>query len=122
MISQHTQTKVSTSIHSQKGPRTCIKWYTLTNLLEDARSVDLVADEVDHAQTAGGERPQVAVLDQVRVVQVQVGEHRLRQRVALQPGHLSITAQLEKTGTKQTFHLTTHATHFIYGYMASNIW
>ena len=103
MISQHTQTKVSTSIHSQKGPRTCIKWYTLTNLLEDARSVDLVADEVDHAQTAGGECPQVAVLDQVRVMQVQVGEHRLRQRVALQPRHLSTTTQFVNQERRKRF-------------------
>ena len=26
------------------------------------------------------------------------------------------------TGTKEMFYLTTHSTHFIYGYMASDIW
>ena len=25
-------------------------------------------------------------------------------------------------GKKEMFHLTTHSTHFIYGYMASDIW
>ena len=25
-------------------------------------------------------------------------------------------------GRKEMFYLTTHSTHFIYGYMASNIW
>ena len=29
---------------------------------------------------------------------------------------------LTKTGRKEMFYLTTHSTHFIYGYMASDIW
>ena len=28
----------------------------------------------------------------------------------------------EKNITKEMFYLTTHSTHFIYGYMASDIW
>ena len=28
----------------------------------------------------------------------------------------------EKEGRKEMFYLTTHSTHFIYGYMASDIW
>ena len=28
----------------------------------------------------------------------------------------------EKEGRKEMFYLTTHSTHFIYGYMASSIW
>ena len=28
----------------------------------------------------------------------------------------------EKKGRKEMFYLTTHSTHFIYGYTASNIW
>ena len=28
----------------------------------------------------------------------------------------------QKEGTKEMFYLTTHSTHFIYGYMASDIW
>ena len=31
-----------------------------------------------------------------------------------------ITHKME--GTKEMFYLTTHSTHFIYGYMASDIW
>ena len=27
-----------------------------------------------------------------------------------------------KRGRKEMFYLTTHSTHFIYGYMASDIW
>ena len=27
-----------------------------------------------------------------------------------------------KEGTKEMFYLTTHSTHFIYGYMVSDIW
>ena len=27
-----------------------------------------------------------------------------------------------KEGTKEMFYLTTHSTHFIYGYMVSSIW
>ena len=29
---------------------------------------------------------------------------------------------INKQGRKDMFYLTTHSTHFIYGYMASNIW
>ena len=29
---------------------------------------------------------------------------------------------LSRTGRKEVFYLTTHSTHFIYGYMASGIW
>ena len=28
----------------------------------------------------------------------------------------------EKEGRKEMFYLTTHSTHFIYGYMASDLW
>ena len=28
----------------------------------------------------------------------------------------------DKKGSKEMFYLTTHSTHFIYGYMASDIW
>ena len=28
----------------------------------------------------------------------------------------------EEEGRKEMFYLTTHSTHFIYGYMASDIW
>ena len=40
--------------------------------------------------------------------------------------HLSnknmFSALLNKEGRKEMFYLTTHSTHFIYGYMASHIW
>ena len=29
---------------------------------------------------------------------------------------------IEKEGRKEMFYITTHSTHFIYGYMASDIW
>ena len=29
---------------------------------------------------------------------------------------------LEQEGRKEMFYLTTHSTHFIYGYMVSDIW
>ena len=34
--------------------------------------------------------------------------------------NLNLNGQLE--GRKEMFYLTMHSTHFIYGYMASNIW
>ena len=45
----------------------------------------------------------------------------------LQAKHLvrttfSLTQALEKEGRKEMFYLTTHSTHFIYSYMASDIW
>ena len=30
--------------------------------------------------------------------------------------------KLKQEGRKEMFYLTTHSTHFIYGYMASDIW
>ena len=35
-------------------------------------------------------------------------------------GHLVLLEHIE--GRKELFYLTTHSTHFIYGYMASDIW
>ena len=35
-------------------------------------------------------------------------------------GQISLTTR--KEGRKEMFYLTTHSTHFIYGYMASDIW
>ena len=32
------------------------------------------------------------------------------------------TTKLHKEGRKEMFYLTTHSTHFVYGYMASDIW
>ena len=43
-----------------------------------------------------------------------VGEHGQRLTLLLQAG--------VGAGTKDMLYLTTHSTHFIYGYMASNIW
>ena len=34
----------------------------------------------------------------------------------------SMKAEQKKEGRKEMFYLTTHSTHFIYGYMASDIW
>ena len=34
----------------------------------------------------------------------------------------TISASRVVIGRKEMFYLTTHSTHFIYGYMASNIW
>ena len=34
----------------------------------------------------------------------------------------NVHIQSRKEGRKEMFHLTTHSTHFIYGYMASDIW
>ena len=34
----------------------------------------------------------------------------------------SVLANLKKEGRKEMFYLTTHSTHFIYGYMAPDIW
>ena len=34
----------------------------------------------------------------------------------------TITSAIGKVGRKEMFYLTTHSTHFIYGYMASDIW
>ena len=36
--------------------------------------------------------------------------------------HLSGDFKGQQTGRKEMFYLTTHSTHFIYGYMASDIW
>ena len=33
-----------------------------------------------------------------------------------------IRLMFRKEGKKEMFYLTTHSTHFIYGYMASDIW
>ena len=33
-----------------------------------------------------------------------------------------IISGLRKEGRKEMFYLTTHSTHFIYGYMASDLW
>ena len=35
---------------------------------------------------------------------------------------LSFPNNILHEGRKEVFYLMTHATHFIYGYMASNIW
>ena len=37
------------------------------------------------------------------------------------PGASEISVKVEE-GRKEMFYLTTHSTHFIYGYMASDIW
>ena len=40
-------------------------------------------------------------------------------------GDKKMDARMEhgrKEGRKEMFYLTTHSAHFIYGYMASNIW
>ena len=36
--------------------------------------------------------------------------------------HIVLRLQLHQTWRKEMFYLTTHSTHFIYGYMASDIW
>ena len=35
---------------------------------------------------------------------------------------ISFSCSVRKEGRKEMFNLTTHSTHFIYGYMASDIW
>ena len=53
------------------------------------------------------------------VVQNKNGGIRVGKRV----GYLATTFTLkEQEGRKDMFYLTTHSTHFIYGYMASYIW
>ena len=34
----------------------------------------------------------------------------------------SMLGSIDKDGSKEMLYLTTHSTHFIYGYMASDIW
>ena len=41
---------------------------------------------------------------------------------AAYPTRWSSTGYWEEVGRKEMFYLTTHSTHFIYGYMASDIW
>ena len=36
--------------------------------------------------------------------------------------NMSVTLFGRKVGRKEMFYLTTHSTHFIYGYMESDIW
>ena len=36
--------------------------------------------------------------------------------------HTAINTGLQQEGRKEMFYLTMHSTHFIYGYMASDIW
>ena len=40
----------------------------------------------------------------------------------MQTQHACIFRNRRKEGRKEMFYLTTYSTHFIYGYMASNIW
>ena len=42
--------------------------------------------------------------------------------VANQERKGTVANQERKEGRKEMFYLTTHSTHFIYGYMASDIW
>ena len=38
------------------------------------------------------------------------------------PGSFGLDVSKKKRGRKDMFYLTTHSAHFIYGYMASDIW
>ena len=40
----------------------------------------------------------------------------------VEPIFTATEIQAKKEGRKKMFYLTTHSTHFIYGYMASDIW
>ena len=50
-------------------------------------------------------------------------EQRSRGRTVSESSvHLATANMQLKQGRKEMFYLTTHSTHFIYGYMASGIW
>ena len=49
------------------------------------------------------------------------GGQRLRHQYQLRP-FFSLYFSSCESGRKEMFYLTTHSTHFIYGYMASDIW
>ena len=66
--------------------------------------------EYDHCPTAGSKS----------VWRDAVAGHYFVVRGDISPGKSPHTRQLE--GRKEIFYLTTHSTHFIYGYMASDIW
>ena len=42
--------------------------------------------------------------------------------LAANSGYPSFTREREREREREMFYLTTHSTHFIYGYMASDIW
>ena len=42
--------------------------------------------------------------------------------VGVDDDFVSSDVTVNKDGRKEMFYLTTHSTHFIYGYMASDIW
>ena len=46
----------------------------------------------------------------------------LRTRTTPRRGGATRTRNRDLEGSKEMFYLKTHSTHFIYGYMASNIW
>ena len=47
---------------------------------------------------------------------------RVRVRVVIRVRLRFIPSIQLREGRKEMFYLTTHSTHFIYGYMASDIW
>ena len=52
-----------------------------------------------------------------------VSMHNLGQNVCFAcPSHIGIWGIWNNSIVQEVFYLTTHSTHFIYGYMASDIW
>lgn len=74
----------------------CTSTHTQTNKLKDAyllehsSLVDFLSGDVTHLQDAQGKGFEGWLLDQVRVMDIQTGEHSLRQGVALQPCDLCV--------------------------------
>ena len=83
---------------------------TLPAALVDGRGLVYPGDLVD---AGDGVAPDVT--DQVLVVADHLTDLRTRCL------HLRSNCR-EPRGRKEMFYLTTHSTHFIYGYMASDIW
>ena len=80
---------------------------------DDADDVDAQHD--DHGGEDGGVFAEVAEVDGVD------GHHEVRPE-RRQMGTKALRSVLGCFRTKEMCYLTTHSTHFIYGYMASHIW
>lgn len=64
---------------------------TDTHLLKAASSVDSFPDDIDNLEHGDGEGLETAIVDDIGVVEIQVGEHGLCKGMALQPRHLQMT-------------------------------
>ena len=51
-----------------------------------------------------------------------LGEGGIAPNQVIDRSEFEVHREIYKEGRKEMFYLTTHSTHFIYGYMASDIW